>query len=144
MRTAYRVLAYLVAVGVAVQAASIAVGTFGLLNDIDSGAVAAKSYEENAGFAVHGAAGQIVIPLLAIALLVVSFFAKTIPGGITWAGYVLITTIVQVVLGIVSRAVTSLGVVHGLIAMVLFAVAGLAARRAQQPARPVTASTSVS
>ena len=53
MTTAYRVLAYLVAAGVAVQAAVIASGTFGPLSDVETGTVADKTDPSNAGFAIH-------------------------------------------------------------------------------------------
>ena len=37
---------------------------------------------------LHGLVGMMLIPLLALVLLIISFFAK-IPGGVKWAGIVL-------------------------------------------------------
>ena len=43
------------------------------------------SFTGVAGFMVHGINGMMIIPLLGIALLVVSFFAK-FDGAVKWAG----------------------------------------------------------
>ena len=71
--------------------------------------------------------------LLALALLIISFFAK-IPQGVRWAVIVLACTIVQIALGTVSRLVSQIGAVHGAVALVLFGVAVMAAMRARKPA----------
>jgi hypothetical protein len=84
MRATYRVLAGLVAIGVVLQAMFIAVGWFTALHDMDDGLVIDKNYDGNWGHVLHGQFGTLVIPLLALVLLVVSFFAK-VPGGIKWA-----------------------------------------------------------
>ena len=49
---------------------------------------------------------------LALILLIVSFFAK-IPGGVLWAGLVLVTVVVQVLLGMFGEGAPALGLVHG-------------------------------
>ncbi|MDT7615943.1 MAG: hypothetical protein QOF00_3390 [Pseudonocardiales bacterium] len=135
MRTTYRVLAYLIAVGVAVQAATIAYVLFGLGRWIQDGGVLDKATMESEGagfdgvigFAIHGINGEMVIPALALILLVVSFFAK-VPRGVMWAGVIVGLIIVQVALGIVSSAVPGLGLLHGLNALLLFAAAIAATR----------------
>ena len=71
--------------------------------------------------------------LAALALLIVSFFAK-IPHGVRWAVIVLVSTIVQIALGTLSRLLAPIGAVHGAVALVLFSVAVMAAMRAQKPA----------
>ena len=82
MRNAYRVLALVIAVEVAIQAAAIAYANFGLDVWIDGGGVLNKATQEGAeftgvgGFVLHGINGMIVFPLLVIVLLVLSFFAK--------------------------------------------------------------------
>ena len=136
MKTAYRVLAYLIALEVLVQAAAIAFATFGLLSYVSGGGVLdratqrAHTYDGAVGFVVHSVNGQMVTPAIALILLIVAFFAK-IPGGAVWAAVVLVTVVVQVLLGQFAHAVPTLGWVHGALAIVLFAVAIIAARRSE-------------
>jgi hypothetical protein len=73
--------------------------------------------------------GMMVIPALALLLLIVSFFAK-VPGGVTWAGLVLLTVVAQVFLGIFGHEVAVSGLLHGVNAMVLFALAAWTGIRA--------------
>jgi hypothetical protein len=148
MRTTYRVLAYLVALGVVVQAAAIAFAYFGLGKWIEDGGVLDKATIESQsaefdgvlGFAVHGIAGQMVIPVIALLLLIVSFFAR-IPGGILWAGIVVVDTAVQVLLGMFGHGIAGIGLLHGLNALILFAVAAIAAQRATTAAAPAPPAT---
>lgn len=128
MRSAYKGIAHAIAVCVVLQAAWIALGTFWLFSDVEDGAIVTEDYDYNAGQALHSVFGMMLIPLLAIALLVVSLLAK-VPGGTKWAGFVFLAVVVQVVLAILSYAVPALGVLHGLNAFVLIGVAELAARR---------------
>lgn len=138
MRTTYRVLAHLVAIGVVVQAAAIAYAYFGLDAWIDQGGVLDKATLESQsaefdgvlGFAVHGIAGEMVIPAIAVLLLISSFFAR-IPRGVLWSGIILLDVAVQVLLGEVSHSVPGLGMLHGLNALVLFSLAIIAGRRAR-------------
>jgi hypothetical protein len=122
MKITYRVLAYLIATGVMLQAAFIAFAVFGLIHDIDSGQVVDQSYEGNAGPSLHGITGMMVIPLLAIVFLIVSFFAR-IRGGVTWAGIVLGVVFLQVTLAFVAFGAEVVGLLHGFNALVLFTVA---------------------
>jgi len=88
MRSAYRVLAYIIAIEVVVQAAAIAYALAGLSKWVSDGGTLDKAAMESedttftgvVGFIVHGINGQMLIPLLAVILLIISFFAK-IPGG---------------------------------------------------------------
>ena len=137
MKQTYRVLAGLIALGVLVQAAAIAFGWFSALSDIDSGAVIDGDYEGNAGHAIHGMNGMMVIPLLALVFLVVSFFAK-IPGGVTWAALVFLAVVVQVALGLFAHALVGLGILHGANALVLFGLAVMAGKRVDTAVRTVT------
>ena len=85
MRIAYKVLAYLVAAEVAVQAMVMVWFIAGLGKWVDSGGVFDKaamesrgrcSFPEVAGIIVHFINGLFVIPGLALLLLIVSFFTK--------------------------------------------------------------------
>ena len=140
MKSVYRVLAYLIAVEVVIQAAAIAFALAGLGKWImeggvlDAAAMESESTEFTgiAGFMVHGINGQMIIPLLALLLLISSFFAR-VPGGVLWAGLVLATVVVQVLRGIFGHGAPVLGLVHGALALVLFTVAVVAARRTEAP-----------
>jgi hypothetical protein len=143
MRGAYRVLALAIPVLVALQAAFIAISTFGLFKWVDDGGSLTKSVLEGdgdwdgaIGALLHGVVGMMVIPLIALVLLVVSFFAK-IPGGAKWAGIVLAVTVLQVLLAFVGFAAPVVGALHGLNAFLLFGVAMMAAQRAKGAVAPV-------
>jgi hypothetical protein len=135
MRTTYRVLAWLVAAEVLVQAAAITWAVFGVGRYVEGGGVLDKSvmeseasaFPEETGFMVHGLNGTMIVPALALLLLVVSLFAK-LPRGIALAGAVVGLVAVQVVLGMLGHGVPGLGLLHGANALLLFAAAVAAAR----------------
>ena len=132
MRPAYRVIAQLIALGVVLQAAFVALGWFMTLSDIDGGQVVDKAFLDdegwNIGLTLHGVVGMMVMPLLALVLLIVSFFAK-IPGGAKWAGIVFGLVVLQVALGIFGHESAYIGLLHGLNALILFTAALGAGRR---------------
>lgn len=130
MRSVYRGLALLICLGVLVQAASIAFGWFDVLKEVEDGMVLDDDYDGNAGHLTHGIVGTTVMPLLALLLLVSSFFTK-IKGASKWAGFVLLAVVLQVVMGIASFSLPAIGVLHGVNAFVIFGLALVAARRAQ-------------
>ena len=84
MRGALRVFAGLIALGVLVQAAAVAGGWFGTINEVDDGATITSDYEGNLGHAIHGINGMMIMPLLGLITFILSFFAK-VPGGVKWA-----------------------------------------------------------
>src|SRR6187200_2418300 len=117
MRQTYRVLGYLIAIGVVVQAAAIALAWFTVIKDVDDGAIIDKDYDGNFGHALHGMLGMMGIPLLALLLFIVSFFAK-FDGAVKWAGFTLIAVVVQVVLAFVSFGAPAVGALHGINAFI--------------------------
>ena len=135
MRTAYRVLAYLIAAEVVIQAAAIAYAVFGLGAWIEGGGVMDKAAMESdsadfagvGGFALHGINGEMVVPLLALILLVVSFFTG-MRGAAKWAGIVVGLVALQILLGVFGDGLPLLGILHGANALVLLVVAVVAAR----------------
>jgi hypothetical protein len=141
MRTVYRALAWLLAVEVLVQAAAISWAIFGFGRWIEGGGVMDKAvlesqaslFPEELGFMVHGMNGMMVVPVLALLLLVVSFFAR-LPRGVALAGTAAALVALQVVLGMLGHGIPGLGLLHGANALALFAVAVLAARRTVAPA----------
>jgi heme A synthase len=137
MKTVYRVLAYAIAALVAVQAAAIGYAVFAQLHWIEEGGTLdGAAFDSGApgtsAFIFHALNGAVFL-LVALALLIVSFFAK-IPHGVRWAVIVLVCTVVQIALGTLSRLLAPIGAVHGAVALVLFGVAVMAAMRVQKPA----------
>ena len=136
MKKAYQILAYVVVAEVVIQAVAIAWFLSGLGHWITDGGTLDNSvieseeitFPEVVGVIVHGINGSIVVPVIALALLIVSFFAK-IPGGVKWAVAVFVLTVVQGQLGYLAGEIPISGAVHGLNALVLFTVALVAARR---------------
>ena len=125
MRSAYKALAHSIAGFVAIQAAAIALWVFGMLKWVDDGGSFTTSVAEDRGEGVTGSVGiaihsfgAMIVALLAIALLIISFFAK-IPGGTKWAGFVFLAVLFQWVIAIVSFGVPGLGFLHGLNALVI-------------------------
>ncbi|MGW6198588.1 hypothetical protein ACWF0M_20740 [Kribbella sp. NPDC055110] len=133
MRSVYRALAGLIAILVIVQAMAIALAWFTVMKDVDGGLVFDKNSDANVGHLIHSIVGSGVIPLLAIVLLVISFFAK-VDGGVRWALYVFGLVALQFGLAAASFGVPAIGALHGLNAFALMAVAVMASRRAAAPA----------
>lgn len=140
MRSVYRVLAGLVAIGVLVQAMSVALGWFTAIKDMDDGQVIDKNSDLNFGQSLHGTVGMLVIPILALLLLIVSFFAH-VDGGIKWALFVVGLVVLQIVLAFVSFGAPAVGALHGLNAFALLGVASMAARRAATAPAPAAEPT---
>jgi hypothetical protein len=129
-------LAYIIAMEVVIQAAAIAYAFFALGKWIDDGATLNKTLLDNpnatypgtAGLAIHGVNGEMLMPLLVLALLVVSFFAK-IPRGTQWAVYILVLLVIQIGLAFAGHAAPAISPLHGINALILFSVAVMAGRR---------------
>jgi len=140
MRTTYRVLANLIALGVLLQAATIAYAWFRTINEIEDGLIIDKNYDGNVGHTMHGTIGMMVIPALALILLIISFFAR-VPGGVKWAGIVFGLTVLQVFVGILAFSVPIVGALHGINALAMIALAGIAGRKAAQAPSAETVAT---
>jgi heme A synthase len=140
MRTAYRVLAFAIAAMVAIQAGAIGYAVFAQFNWIEEGGTFDKAAFDTGApgtgaFMFHALfAGALL--LTSLVMLIISFFAK-IPHGVRWAVFVLIATIVQIALGVLSHLLAAIGALHGAAALVLFGVAVMAAMRARKPAPAV-------
>jgi len=136
MRTAYRVLALLIPVLVALQAALIAFGQFGIEAWVSDNNAYTKQAQNSGdatgavGITLHGIIGTSVIPLVALLLLVVSFFAH-VPGGRKWAAFVLLDVVGQILFAVLADDVVAVGLLHGLNAFLLFGLAMMAAQRAR-------------
>jgi hypothetical protein len=125
MRSVYRILGHTISGLVVVQAAAIAFAFFGLLNWVGGGDNSkdghiltpkmvndeSAHFTGTAGFAVHDI-GADAIALLAIVLLIISFFAK-IPGGVKWAGFLFLAVLLQFVFAFTAFSAPIVGVLHG-------------------------------
>lgn len=138
MRT-YRIFAYLVALEVFVQAATHAYVSAGLGHWIysDGHTVTKATLEEDSGVdftgrmagVVHGENGAMIIPLLAIAFLVVGFLTRgRVDRGLRWAAIVLGLVALQVALGFTTIVVPAVGMLHAVNALLLLLAALHAAR----------------
>jgi hypothetical protein len=142
MRTAYKVLAYLVAAEVVIQAMAMVWAIAGLGKWVDGGGVLDKAamesggtpFPEVTGLLLHGINGSFVIPGIALALLILSFFAR-MRGAIKWAAIVFVLTVVQGQLGFLGHEIPAVGALHGLNALALFAAALYAGRRIRRAPR---------
>jgi hypothetical protein len=139
MRRTYRVLAFVIAAEVVIQAMAIAFALAGLGKWVgDEGGVLSKqtmedsstSYTGVVGFMIHGINGEMLIPLLVLALLVVSFFAH-VEGGVRLAVIILGLVVLQVALGIGLGGVPYLALLHGANAFAILGAAVAAGTRAR-------------
>jgi hypothetical protein len=150
MRAIYRVLAFVVAAEVAIQAALVVWGEAGLGSYVDRVGVIEKTtfdtafetgnapFPEFLGFLLHGMNGMMVIPIIALLLVISSFFAK-VPRGIVFALAVLGLVVIQASLGLGGHSIAFLGALHGINALLLFSTAmwtGLRVSRATRTAEP--------
>jgi hypothetical protein len=151
MRTVYRVLAFLIAIEVLIQAMSISYAIAGLGKWVeDDGGVLNKQVLDSdspdfpgvGGFMVHGLNGTMIIPILVLLLLIVSFFAK-VPGGVRSAAILLVLVALQVFLGIFAHSVPYVIVLHVLNAFAILGVAAMAGRSASVAAEPARTSVAV-
>ena len=136
MRNVYRILAFLVAIEVVVQAMAIAYAIAGLAYWVEEdGGVLNKAvfdsddpgFQGFGGFVAHWINGMMIIPLLVLLLLIVSFFAK-VPGGVQKALILLGLVVLQVFLGIFSHSIPFVVVLHVLNAFAILGTALAAAR----------------
>jgi hypothetical protein len=142
MRTAYKVLAYLVAAEVVIQAMAMVWAIAGLGKWVTDGGVLDKAtiesggtpFPEIAGLLVHGINGTFVIPGIALVLVIVSFFSR-LRGAIKWAAIVFVLSVVQGQLGFLGHEIPAVGALHGLNALALFLGAIHAGRRIRTATR---------
>lgn len=136
MRKTYSVLAWIIAGGVFIQAASIAFGFGGMASYVQGGGVVDKALVESRtlgnftgelGFPIHGIVGGMVVPLAALVLVVISFLVK-VPGARKWAAIVFGVVFLQAMVGYSIKDVPYLGLLHGANALAVLLTAVWAAR----------------
>lgn len=125
MKQTYRVVAGLIALGVVVQASSVAFSWFQVISDVENGVVFDENSEFNLGHLVHLFGGLYALPVLGLVLLIVSFLAaKQVPGARKWGGIVFGLIVLQVALAIVAFALSPvLGALHGINALLILGAA---------------------
>ncbi|QXQ09409.1 hypothetical protein [Paeniglutamicibacter sp. Y32M11] len=122
MRTAYKVVAHIIAAFVVVQAALIAWGTFDVIGMITAGNV--PEGPPLAGI-MHGMVGMYVVPVLALVLLVIALLAH---AGLKWSLWLLLAVALQISLAFMAFEVAWVGILHGLNAFAVIALAEVGAR----------------
>lgn len=140
MHRIYSAVAWVIAGGVVVQAASIAFALGGIGHYVQEGGVIDKALVESRqatftgdlGFPIHGIVGGMVIPLAALVLLIVAFFVK-VGGARLWAAIVLALVALQITLGYSIGDMPYLGLVHGANALAVLLAAIYAALRVSRP-----------
>lgn len=145
MRAAYRYLSLAVPVLVALQAAFIAFAIFGLGHWVDEGNSFTKSvmdsqnvhFTGDVGFALHAIIGTTLIPLVALLVLITSFFTK-VPGTWKWGLAIFVDVVLQIVIGGLGDKLPPVGGLHGLNAIILAGLGAMAARhvRVGEPTGP--------
>ena len=136
MKKVYRVLAYLLAAEVIVQAMAVAYGIAGVGKYVEDWHPLTKAvmdadnpnFQGVGGFMIHGMNGMMVIPLLTIAFLVVSFFTKTV-GASKRAGILFGMVALQITLGLSSHGVPALAPLHVLNGFGIFTLAAITGYR---------------
>jgi hypothetical protein len=139
MRRAFQILSALLALEVLLQAMFIGYGIAGIDNWVHANKnnaltgtlldASSPHFTGIGGFELHGMNGTVFIPLIALLLLIVSFFAK-VPGGVKRAAILFVMVAVQIVLGISASNVPLLTPLHVLNGFGILAMAGMAARMA--------------
>lgn len=145
MRNLYRVLAWLIVALVAVQAAAIAFGMFGVIawveegNELTSSTMQSEdvSFTGLAGLITHGMVGMFVIPGAALLLLIASFFTRTRRATLL-AVLIVLDIVLQVAFAFMGFGAPVMGILHGANALVLAGLAVTAARLATPTERTAT------
>ncbi|MGL3806902.1 hypothetical protein ACSYDW_12480 [Paeniglutamicibacter sp. R2-26] len=121
MRTAYKIVAHLIAAAVVVQAALVAWSMFQAIELLQRGTMPEGP---PLGAILHGNIGMYVVPILALALVAIALFAH---AGLRWALLTLLAAVLQVGLGLAAFGAPWLGILHGANAFSILALAEVAA-----------------
>ncbi len=138
MRAVFRVLTSVLFVAIVAQVALAALGSFRAVHDSKSVPLSQKSIES--GFNAHAALGYIIV-LLMLLMLVVAAAGRLEPMKVKLAGALFVLGIVQAILGMASESVPAIGLLHGINALAIYALAGLLAHKSWtgDRGRPTTA-----
>lgn len=123
LRTAYKILAHIISAAVVVQAATIGMTTFLMIQAIGAGTTMSED-DAPVTAMLHGMLGQTIIPILVLALIVVALFAH---AGLKWALWLAAAVAVQVTIGILAFDAPWLGLLHAANAFTVLALAEVGA-----------------
>ena len=145
VRVGYLVLALVVAAEVVIQAVVMVWAISGLGVWVSRGGVLdssvmeseATAFPEIVGLIVHGVNGTFVVPIIALVLLIISFFTKA-KGAIRWAAILFGLVVLQGQLGFLGHEFPISGALHGLNALITFTVALYLATRMRTIIRSAT------
>jgi hypothetical protein len=148
MRKLYSALAWTIAAGVVVQAATIAFGVGGMVSYVMEGGVVDKAllesqqatYTGDLGFPIHSVVGGVVLHVVALVLGVVSFFVRGVRRAKTLAWGIFLLIFIQGSAGYMLTDMPYVGLFHGANALLILVLAVYTARVASKgPAHEVTA-----
>lgn len=122
MRTAYKVVAHIIAAAVIIQAALIAWTLFGLIPILDSGTALGGP---PISAIMHGMIGMYAAPVLALALVVIALLGH---AGLKWALWLVAAVAVQIGLAFIAFDASWVGALHGVNAFTIIALAEVGAR----------------
>ncbi|EMQ98939.1 hypothetical protein [Paeniglutamicibacter gangotriensis] len=122
MRTAYKVVAHIIAAAVVIQAALIAWSMFGLIPGLENGTVPG---EPPMTAMLHGMIGMYVVPVLVLVLVVIALLAH---AGLKWALWLLLAVAVQIAFAFLAFDAAWVGALHGINAFTIIALAEVGAR----------------
>lgn len=137
MKKVYGILACLLAAEVVVNGMAMAYAIASVFHWVgeDGGVIDKQLLDADSpdfpgigAFMLHGINGMMVIPLIALVLLVVSFFTR-VKGATRRAAILLGLVVLQVVLGLASHGLSALAPVHVLNAFAIFSLAALTGYR---------------
>lgn len=139
MKIATRTVAWLIAILVALQAASIAyvLMSVGHLVFSEGQTLDQNTEVGGAGFALHAVVGMQIIPALSVLLLILALVSRS-RTTIWLSAAVLVAVIIQIFLGMFGGDMPALGWFHGLVAFVIFVLAGMTGQRATDRTRTRT------
>jgi heme A synthase len=127
MRTTFKSVTSVLFVAIVVQVALAAFGSFDAVHKSKHAPVTHKTIDN--GFNAHSALGYIIL-IVMLLLVLVAAAGRLGPTPIRFAGGLLLAGIIQAILGSVSQNAPVVGVLHGINALVIYALSGLLAHRA--------------
>ena len=136
---AFAYLTSVLRVAVVVQVMLAALGAFDAVHKSKHAPIAKKTIDNS--FGPHSVLGYLI--LLVMPLLVITAAAGRVgPTPLRFAGGLLACGMLQVILGVVSDSAPVVGVLHGLVALAIFALSGLLAHRTWTAERAATPAVS--
>jgi hypothetical protein len=126
VRAAFRYLTAVLFVAIVIQVALAAFGAFDAVHKSKHAPVAHKTIDN--GFGPHALFGYIII-ILMLVLLIVAAAGRLGPTPIRLAGGLLLAGIIQAILGVISENAPGVGVLHGMNALLIFALSGMLAHQ---------------